>query len=447
MMISPKTAFVLVSFSLGELGDGLNIFQGIYLNCIGWNEGSIGVALSLMGFTALLVQTGAGDAIDKTGFDRRTLLSLASVLTALSAMAIMLVRDGNSDHALMYSTKVVEGVASCFIAPCLAACTLATFGPNEFDRVMSSNIFWGHVGSVVSALIAGVVGYVYYPNVKYCFLVIGFAALVAVIFVWFLPSGDPLMGRGFRGKMNQVDTNGNTKSEADGSVVENQKPANYWDVFTERAISVFCATCFLFHFANANVLLVLGELMGGDNEDGSVKRTAIPLVGGAIFLAQSTMALMTVIGDTMTQRGTGRKTLLMIGILSLPLRCVLILYWQESGDWFLLSTQILDGVGAGFLALVTPYLVADITFGTGRFNVVMGLVGSVSGIGATLSNLIGQTLVEYYGHSVSLVCSLILSIVTCFTFGLYMPETYGERGFIGDKLTGQNEHYVSIDKV
>jgi hypothetical protein len=38
-----------------------NIFQGIYLVAIGWNEGAVGIALSMMGFTALIVQTFAGD--------------------------------------------------------------------------------------------------------------------------------------------------------------------------------------------------------------------------------------------------------------------------------------------------------------------------------------------------------------------------------------------------
>ena len=32
-MISPTIAFLLVSFSLGELGDGLNIFQGKQTTC------------------------------------------------------------------------------------------------------------------------------------------------------------------------------------------------------------------------------------------------------------------------------------------------------------------------------------------------------------------------------------------------------------------------------
>lgn len=123
--ISPKIAFLLVSFSLGELGDGLNIFQGIYLVGIGWNEGNVGLALSLMGLTALVIQPWAGDWVDKTRFDRRGFLVVASVLTALSASAILLVREGNTDHMLIFITKIIEGIAASFIGPCLAALTLA----------------------------------------------------------------------------------------------------------------------------------------------------------------------------------------------------------------------------------------------------------------------------------------------------------------------------------
>ena len=150
--------------------------------------------------------------------------------------------------------------------------------------------------------------------------------------------------------------------------------------FSELAIDVFFVL-YLLHlylnfysqmksFANANVLLVLGELMGGDNDDGSVKRTAIPLIAGAIVLAQFTMTVATFAGDSMTKSGWGRKPLFMAGLLTLPVRCALIIFWKDAGEAFLLSTQILDGLGGGFFGLLHPYLVADITFGTGRFNVL-----------------------------------------------------------------------------
>jgi MFS family permease len=168
--------------------------------------------------------------------------------------------------------------------------------------------------------------------------------------------------------------------------------------------------------------------MGGDNEDGSPKRSAIPLIAGAIVLAQFTMALATIEAGRLTNIGFGRKPLFMLGLITLPIRCALIIWLKDAHEGLLLLTQILDGIGAGLCGLIHPYLVADISFGTGRFNVVMGLTASFFGLGATLSNFLGQLMVEKYGHVASLIGSLILSILPVFIFGCCMPETYGQRG-------------------
>jgi Sugar phosphate permease len=379
IFISPSIAFATVSFFLGELGDGLNIFQGIYLVNIGWNESAIGIALSLMGFTALLCQTFAGDVIDKTKFDRRSILNVSAILTACSAMAVLFVREGNQDHMLMFITKVAEGIASSFIGPCLAALTLANFGPEEFDKQMANNVLWGHIGSAVSAILAGAAAYFLYPNIKYCFFVVGFSALCAVMFVKFLPEGDPLMGRGFHGSSDDHDQK---KASSSSKARESPQAATYLSVLSEPKTLILCMTGFFFHFANANVLLVLGELMsqGGDNNNGGdddgnnmeegASRSAIPLIGGAILLAQATMTVATWLGNYFTERGIGRKVLFMAGLATLPIRCALIIYWKDAGNAFLLSTQILDGLGGGFFGLLHPYLVADITFGSGRFNLI-----------------------------------------------------------------------------
>jgi MFS family permease len=262
-MLSPTIAFLLVSFSLGELGDGLNIFQGIYLVAIGWNEGAVGTALSLMGLTALIVQTFAGDLVDKTLVDRRKFLSTASIATALSASMIFFVQPGNSQHGLIFISKIIEGIASSFIGPCLAALTLANFGPH-FDAAMASNILYGHIGSSVAAILAGFVAYYSYPNIKFCFLVIAASALSAVFFVQFLPEGDKLMGRGFQGKQ-ALDEFGHVeqleKEEECGkiAVVVEDKPivenpsespqaSSYLDVIVDCRCLVLCLTGFFFQY-------------------------------------------------------------------------------------------------------------------------------------------------------------------------------------------------------
>mmetsp|Transcript_9444 Transcript_9444/g.26087 ORF Transcript_9444/g.26087 Transcript_9444/m.26087 type:complete len:503 (+) Transcript_9444:246-1754(+) len=451
LTVSPRVAFILVAFSLGNLGDGLNIFQGIYLVGNGWNEGSVGAALSLMGLTALIVQPFAGDWVDKATIDRRYFLTAASLVTAVSASTILMVHPGNliSDHHLIYVSKILEGIASSFIGPCLAALTMASFGPNRFDAVMASNILWGHIGSVLAAVLAGVVAFVFYPNIKYCFLVIGASALVAIVFVQQLPEGDPLMGRGFESSQPQQDSSSdlevdvnqefpdetarltNSSNQKEQTVSQAPAAASYLEVLLDPKTCILCMTGFFFHFANANVLLVLGELMGGekkdDDGDEAPSRTVIPLTAGAIVLAQFTMTVATWVGDHLTKQGMGRKPLFMAGILSLPIRCALIIWFKDAGSSYLLSTQILDGVGGGLIGLIHPYLIADITFGTGRFNVVMGLTASCFGMGATLSNFFGQMVVEHFGHVASLTGSLVLSAAPIILFSR-MPETYGQRG-------------------
>ena len=93
--------------------------------------------------------------------------------------------------------------------------------------------------------------------------------------------------------------------------------------------------------------------MGGD-EDGAPRRSAIPLIAAAIVTAQLTMAIATVVGNRLTARGVGRKVIFMAGLLSLPIRCALIIWWKDAGDFFLLSTQVLDGLGGGIFGLIHP---------------------------------------------------------------------------------------------
>ena len=209
--------------------------------------------------------------------------------------------------------------------------------------------------------------------------------------------------------------------------------------------------------SNANVLLVLGELMsqnedadddadadgqGGDDDyvenyyENATSRSAIPLIAGAILLAQATMTIATYMADYYTNKGMGRKILFTLGLMTLPIRCALLIYWKDAGNAFLLSTQILDGLGGGLFNIVHPFLVADITFGTGRFNLIMGLTASCFGFGATLSNLLGQHLVEHMGHVASLAASLVVSFIPIAIFTIFMPETLNTRGGTGGSGNG-----------
>jgi MFS family permease len=172
---------------------------------------------------------------------------------------IFVVQPGNSQHGLIFVSKIIEGVSSSFIGPCLGALTLATFGPHHFDAVMASNALWGHIGSCVAAVLAGVVAYFMYPDIKYCFLVIAASALSAVFLVQFLPEGDRLMGRGFQGKqaldefghveqLTKADESNPDEVEKQNGPVYHEAPQaiTYWEVISDKRCFLLCFTGFFF---------------------------------------------------------------------------------------------------------------------------------------------------------------------------------------------------------
>lgn len=248
-------AFFLTSLCLGELGDGLSIFQGIYLVGLGWNEGSVGVALGFMSLTCLIIQPWAGDWLDKTTLDRRLILMAVSLVTAVTACSVLLVAPGNKDHMLVFISKMIDGISAAFFEPCLAALTLACFGPKHFDAIMASNLLFAHLGAVFVAIAAGLVAFFMYPHAKYCFLVLCVSALASFFFIQFLPEGDHEMGRGFAGKMaldgdNQL---GKTMDMDEWQEVKKARSsdgtneaARYWDVISDTRTVLVSLSGFFF---------------------------------------------------------------------------------------------------------------------------------------------------------------------------------------------------------
>jgi len=56
----------------------------------------------------------------------------------------------------------------------------------------------------------------------------------------------------------------------------------------------------------------------------------------------------------------------------------------------------------------------------------VGVTASFFGLGATLSNFLGQMVVEKFDHVTSLMASFVISLVPVLLF-LFMPETLGVR--------------------
>jgi MFS family permease len=74
----------------------------------------------------------------------------------------------------------------------------------------------------------------------------------------------------------------------------------------------------------------------------------------------------------------------------------LLLAWS-SDPAMIVAVQMLDGISAAAIGIIVPLVLADITRGTGRFNLAQGIVGTGAGVGATLSTTAAGWLADRYG--------------------------------------------------
>ena len=91
--------------------------------------------------------------------------------------------------------------------------------------------------------------------------------------------------------------------------------------------------------------------------------------------------------------------------------------------FLLVAVQLLDGLTGAILSVIVPLVIADVTRGTGHFNLAVGTVGACMGIGAALSTTLGGQISMAFGSSATFLALAILAALG-FTLALMlMPET------------------------
>lgn len=143
------------------------------------------------------------------------------------------------------------------------------------------------------------------------------------------------------------------------------------------ALLVFGLILMLFHFGNAAMLPLVGQRIEALQLGNAVFWTSV-----AVIAAQAVMVPMALLAARTAER-VGYTPLLIAALIALPLRGMVAATTPQA--WIAIPVQMLDGVGAGILGVVTPALVARILRGTGRFNVGLGAVMTVQGVGAAIS--------------------------------------------------------------
>jgi len=292
---------------------------------------------------------------------------------------------------------VLQAGASCVLGPAIAAISLGLVGRTEISRRLGRNARFASIGSGLAAAGMGACGY--FLSSRSVFFVTLFLTIPTIVSVALIRAEEinPELAHG-----------------ADATVNEEGKKS-LLALAKNRPLMDFALVLLMFQFANAAMLPLLGSFITTQSS------TLAPAVIAACMVVPQIVVATLSPSIGVRAQTWGRRPLLLVGIGALVVRT--LLFASVHDPHLLVLVQILDGISASVFGVLVPLIVVDVTYGSGHFNVAQGIVGTATGIGASISMLFAGYVADRAGSSAAF---LALGIVATAAFSLVwftMPET------------------------
>lgn len=386
-----------LSFLMADVRDGIGPFLAVFLKGTQhWSSSDIGLVMGVSGLAAALSQIPAGMLVDSLRAKRAVIAVSACVV---AAGCLLIARAPTLPVILV--TQTVLALVSAVIGPSLAALSLGVVGHRMLAARVSRNEGFNHAGNVTAALLAGTLGQ-YAGTAWFFWLVCLFAAASAVTVMLVRPSDiDHELARG-----------GEVLRTAQGS----GRPVPLRELVQRRDLLTFLATVVLFHFGNAAMLPLAGQMIA----KAAPGRDAVAL-GACMIAAQLVMVVVATSVGRAVRAGVGRRKMFLVALAVLPVRG--LLFALTDNPWAVIGIQLLDGVSAGIFGVIAIVIASDLMRGTGRFNLAQGATSLAVGIGAGLSNVTSGFIVDRFGFAAAFVTLSMVAIAALIVFTLFMPET------------------------
>jgi MFS family permease len=380
-------------FFLADVQTGFGPFIAVYLTTEKWTQAQIGLVLSIGSVIGLIGQMPGGAVVDAARSERLVAgLAIATIGCAALAYAAWPI------FPVVATAAAMHAAASCVLGPAIAAISLALVGPHAIGERLGRNARFASLGNGVAAAVMGICGY--FISSRSVFLVTFFLAIPTLLSL-------------SRIREAEVDV-----ALAHGAILRTTPDPQATSVVRlvrKRPLLIFAGCVLLLQLANAAML----PLMAGVVTTRSSQWAPV-LIAFCIVVPQAIVALMSpTVG--VKAHAWGRRPLLLIGFAALAVRGVLFATVRD--PYLLVAVQLFDGITAAVFAVLVPLSVADVAFGSGHFNLAQGIVGTATGIGASLSTVLAGYLSDSFGSATA-----FLSLAGVAAFGLVMilfimPET------------------------
>ena len=383
-----------VNFVIAGMLAGFGPYVAAYLAAEGWTPQNIGVVLTASGIAGLLSQVPGGELLDVVR-SKRAFVAAGAAIVAVSAIIISF----QPSFALVSTALVLQGITGGFIGPAIAAISLGLVGHAALPDRPGRNQRFSSTGSLVAAALMGLIGYVF--SYQAIFLTVAALALPLFVALARIHAADIHFGRACGAPHHHMPTQ--------------PERASRGSLWKSPGLVIFAVCLFLFQLANASVLPLVVEGLVYQGE-----KSSSLIVSALIVVPQIIVALMAPwVGRE--AKSWGRLPLLLIGFAALPVRALLFAALSDSP--LLVVVQLLDGISGAVVGVLTPLVIADVTSGTGRFNLAQGIVGTASGVGASLGTTLFGLAAVSFGRGGAFLSIAAVGLLAALTLWFLMPET------------------------
>jgi MFS family permease len=380
-------------FFVADVQTGFGPFVAVYLTAQKWTQVDIGLVLSVGGLVALAGQMPGGALIDAVRSER-LVAGLAVAAIGISALAYA----SSPIFAVILAAVVLHSAASCVLGPALAAISLGLVGRAAIGERLGRNARFAAIGNGLAAAVMGGCGY--------------FLSARAVFFITAALLGPALLA------LRLISSQEIDPERAHGGPPECRAgglPAELLGLARKRPLVIFAGCVMLFHLANAAMLPLMGSVLTTRSSQWATILIAACIVGPQLIVA----AFSPWVGRR--AQVWGRRPLLLVAFAALPVRG--LFFATVTNPYLLVAVQLLDGVTAAALAVMVPLVIADLTRGTGHFNLGQGIVGTTTGIGASVSTTYAGYLSDHFGSPIAFLGLTAVAMVGFVAVWTMMPET------------------------
>jgi MFS family permease len=383
-----------VNFFVGGALAGFGSFVAVFLGGQGWTPKNIGFVLTLGGIAGLLAQYPGGELLDAVR-SKRLVLGLGLVVVALSALMIGLWPT----FAVVLVALVLQGTTGGFVGPAIPAVSLGLVGQPALAERLGRNQRFQSAGSLAAAGLMGVLGYVL--SNRLIFFAAALLVVPALVALTWIRAADIHFGRSV-GRPDHHEPTAPPRA----------RRAMLWK---DRSLLTFAASLFLFQMANASILPLIGGIL--PHYIGRYSSLAMSV----LVIVPQVLVVLTAPWIGRHAQRWGRRPLLLVGFGALPARALLLMLVTD--PVLVIAVQLLDGISGTVLGVLQPLIIADLTGRTGRFNLAQGFVGTVSGLGASLSTTLSGLIAGHFGLTAGFVAITAIALSALLVVWRLMPET------------------------